>query len=95
MLWGGKEITEEDFEQLLSGLLISSEAALIIAAYWLHHECHLWDEIDPKDMELVVRQNMGKWLLKRASMVREANIYELTRRLFEAPEPAPLRGKEK
>jgi len=93
MEYGKSEITEEDFEQMLQGLLLSSETAVILFAWWLHHKCHVWDEIDPNNIELAVQQNMGKWAMKRAGRVRESNLYELTRRLVEVPGAAPLREK--
>jgi hypothetical protein len=93
MIWGNQEIKEQDFEELLQGLLSSSEGVRICFAYWLHHRCHLWDEIDPNNIELVVEQNMGKWAMKRAGMVQESNIYELTRRMIEVSPPAQLREK--
>jgi len=88
----GRTLSEEEIDDLYKVLFAQSAIGPLVLAHFLHDECHLWDEID-SDPQLVAKQNMGKRVLKRVGMIRESNLYELTRRLVEAPGAAPLREK--
>jgi hypothetical protein len=92
MIWQGQELSEEDINDLYAVHFLGTASGPVVLAHLLHYICHLWDEIEP-DAELVARQNIGKQLLKRIGMIREDQIFELTRRLIEAPAAAPLREK--
>jgi hypothetical protein len=89
----GRQQTEEERRNLYKTHLTETALGPLWLADYLHEECHLWDEVDPHDVELVTKQNMGKRLIKLAGLAKESNIYELTRRLVEAPGAAPLREK--
>jgi hypothetical protein len=88
----GRTLSEEEIDDLYKVLFTQSAIGPLVLAHFLHDECHVWDEIDA-DPQLVARQNMGKRVLKRVGMIRESNLYELTRRLVEVPGAAPLREK--
>ena len=88
----GRTLSEEEIDDLYKILFTQSAIGPLVLTHLLHDECHLWDEID-SDPQLVAKQNMGKRVLKRVGMIRESNLYELTRRLVEAPGAAPLREK--
>jgi hypothetical protein len=96
MIWGGKKLSEEDVNELYTILFLQSAVGPIVLAHLLHDECCIWDEIaldSPILAQLVANQNLGKRVLKRVGMIREENIYELTRRMIEVPPPAQLREK--
>ncbi len=88
----GRQLAEEEIDELYQVLFTQTATGPLVLAHFLHDECHLWDEIDP-DPQLVAKQNLGKRVLKRVGMIREANLFELTRRLVETPGAAQLREK--
>lgn len=88
----GRRMSEKEIDELYQVLFTQTAIGPLVLAHFLHDECHLWDEIDP-DPQLVARQNLGKRVLKRVGKIREAKLFELTRRLVEVPAPAQLRGK--
>jgi len=92
MKYLGKQLSEEEIDDLYKVLFTQTAIGPIVLAHFLHDECHVWDEIEP-DAQLVTRQNIGKRVLKRVGMIREENLYELTRRMVEVPGAAPLREK--
>ena len=92
MIWAGKDLSEEDINDLYNVLFAKTATGPIVLAHFLHQVCHFWDEIEP-DPQLVAGQNICKQVLKRIGMISEANLYELTRRLVEVPGAAPLREK--
>jgi hypothetical protein len=88
----GRQLPEEEIDELYKVLFTQTAIGPLVLAHLVHDECHLWDEIDP-DPQLVTRQNLARRVLKRTGLVRESNLFELTRRLVEAPGAAPLREK--
>jgi len=89
----GRQQSEEEVRELYKVHLTQTALGPYWLAHFLHDVCHVFDEVDPQDVELVTKQNVGKKVLKLAGMVSEANIVELVRRLVEAPGAAPLREK--
>ncbi len=92
MEWQGNELSEEDINDIYRAQAHTATGALFFT-HLLAYECHLYDEIDPHNVELVAGQNLAKRILKRIGTIREANLYELTRQLIHGPEPAQLREK--
>jgi hypothetical protein len=90
----GRRLSEKEVDELYEVLFTQTAIGPLVLAHFLAEECHLWDEIDP-DPQLVAKQNLGKRVLKRVGKIREANLYELTRRLLEVPPPARLREKSR
>lgn len=96
-IWQGKELSEEDVDELYNVLFAKTATGPIVLAHFAHVVCRFWDQIarpgEGEGPELVARQNVAKEVFKRAGLVREANLFELTRRMLEVPPPAPLREK--
>jgi len=85
----GKKLSQADIESCCQNIL-SQESGLIFLTYILHEYCHIWDEINPGNMDLVSRHNFGMWLLKRFGILREDSLIDLTRRLLGQEEAAQL-----
>ena len=89
----GRQQTQEEVQELYKVHLTQTALGPYWLAHFLHEVCHLFEYVDPRDVEKITRQNIGKQVLWLAGMVSEANIVELVRSLVEAPGAAPLREK--